>query len=119
MAVIPLTRELFVKKVSPLIYHSLEFRFLGEKPAVLDFYAEWCSPCQMVAPVLEELSDLFDGKVDFYKINVDEENELSAHFNIRSIPTLLLVGSDGAVQRFMGAMSRERLKTLVESLLKE
>ena len=119
MAVVPLTRELFVKKVSPLIYHSSEFRFLGEKPAVLDFYAEWCSPCQMVAPVLEELSDLFDGKVDFYKINVDEENELSAHFNIRSIPTLLLVGSDGAVQRFMGAMSRERLKTLVESLLKE
>ena len=119
MAVISLTRELFVKKVSPLIYHSSEFRFLGEKPAVLDFYAEWCSPCQMVAPVLEELSDLFDGKVDFYKINVDEENELSAHFNIRSIPTLLLVGSDGAVQRFMGAMSRERLKTLVESLLKE
>ena len=88
MAVISLTRELFVKKVSPLIYHSSEFRFLGEKPAVLDFYAEWCSPCQMVAPVLEELSDLFDGKVDFYKINVDEENELSAHFNIRSIPSV-------------------------------
>ena len=117
MATIPLTRELFVKKVSPLINHSSEFRFIGEKPAVIDFYAEWCSPCQMVAPVLEELSDLYDGKVDFYKVNVDEENELSTHFNIRSIPTLLLVGRDGAVQRFMGAMSRERLKSLVEALV--
>lgn len=118
MAAIPLTKELFSKRVSPIVSHSSEFRFIGAKPAVIDFYATWCGPCQAVAPLLEELSDLYGEKVDFYKVNVDEENELSGIFNIRSIPTLLFVSRGGEVQRFTGALSRERLKGLVESLIK-
>lgn len=118
MAAIPLTKELFSKRVSPIIPHSSEFRFIGAKPAVIDFYATWCGPCQAVAPLLEEFSDLYGEKVDFYKVNVDEENELSGIFNIRSIPTLLFVSRGGEVQRFTGALSRERLKGLVESLIK-
>ena len=117
MAAIPLTKELFEKRVSRVKNLSSEFLFLGDKPTVIDFYAERCGPCQMVAPVLDELSELYGEKVDFYKVNVDEENELSANFNIRPIPTLFFVSRGGEVQRVTGALSRERLKGLVEALL--
>ena len=117
MAAIPLNKEQFEKRVARIVPHSREFVFLGHRPAVIDFYAEWCGPCQMVAPMLDDLSKTYDGKVDFYKINVDEENELSGHFDIRSIPTLFLVTAKGEVRRFTGALSRDRLKQLVDEVL--
>lgn len=117
MATIPLNKDEFGKRVSRIVPHSHEFKFLGRKPAVIDFYAEWCGPCQMMAPLLDEFSIKYDGKVDFYKVNVDEENELSGHFDIRSIPTLLLISAAGEVHRFTGAMSRDRFKQLVDELL--
>ncbi len=116
MATISLNKEQFFKKVGEKASGSSVFEFLGRKPAVIDFYAEWCQPCRMVAPVIEELSETFDGKVDFYKVNVDEENELSALFDIRSIPTLLFVTAGGEVRRYTGAVPRARLKELVLEL---
>ncbi len=116
MATISLNKEQFFKRVGEKATGSSVFEFLGKRPAVVDFYADWCHPCRMVAPILEEFSEMFDGKVDFYKVNVDEENELSALFDIRSIPTLLFVSAGGDVTRHTGAMSRATLKELVMEL---
>ena len=71
----------------------------------------------MMAPLLDELSKMYDGMVDFYKVNVDEENELSGYFDIRSIPTFLLISVTGEVRRFTGAMLRDRFKQIVDELL--
>lgn len=119
MAIIHLTKELFEKRVALIGLHSTSFKFLGSRPALIDFYADWCTPCQMLAPILAELSEEFDGKVDFYKINVDEENELSSHFAIRSIPTLIFVPVNGAMQRSTGAITKSRLREIIEKVLLE
>ncbi len=117
MATIRLTKESFEKRVAQLGTALSQFKFTGHKPAVVDFYADWCGPCNMVAPFLEDLSKEFDEKVDFYKVNVDEENELSAYFGIRSIPTILFITADGAMTRHTGALLREQLKNEINKLL--
>lgn len=117
MATMRLTKEMFVKRVSKIGASSSDFKFIGTKPAVIDFYADWCGPCNMVAPLMEDLSKEFGEKVDFYKVNVDEENELSAYFGIRSIPTILFVTADGTMNRHTGAMLREQLRSEIRKLL--
>ena len=117
MATISLTKEDFVKRVAHLGVALSQFKFIGPRPAVVDFYAPWCGPCNMVAPIMEELSKVYDEKVDFYKVNVDDENELSAYFGIRSIPTILFIAANGAVTRHTGALLREQLKNEINKLL--
>ena len=95
MATINLTKELFEERVARIPSRLSELKFTGKRPAVVDFYASWCAPCRQLSPLVEELSDYYGEKVDFYKVNVDEENELSGIFNIRSIPTLLFVSRGG------------------------
>ena len=84
-----------------------EWKFEGEKPCIIDFYADWCGPCKMVAPVLEELAKDFDGKINVFKVNTEEEQELASAFGIRSIPSFLFVPSDGQPQMAMGALPKE------------
>lgn len=117
MATISLTKESFSKRVAHLGTGLLQFKFIGARPAVVDFYAPWCGPCNMVAPIMEDLSKEYDEKVDFYKVDVDEENELSAYFGIRSIPTILFITADGAMSRHTGALLREQLKNEINKLL--
>ena len=117
MATIHLTSEQFIARVGDYKSNSGSFEFIGDKPALIDFYAEWCGPCKMLAPVLEELSDEFAGKVDIYKINVDEEEELSMLFGIRSIPTLIFIEQNGTMHRSQGAMGKPQLKEAIESIL--
>ncbi len=101
-----LTKETFLNKVFNFEQNK-EWKFEGDKPCIIDFYADWCGPCKIVAPILEELSKDFDGKLDVYKVNTEEEQELASAFGIRSIPSFLFVPSDGQPQMAMGALPKE------------
>ena len=101
-----LTKETFLNKVFNYEQNK-EWKFEGEKPCIIDFYADWCQPCKMVAPVLEELAAEYDGKIDVYKIDTEEEQELASVFGIRSIPSLLFVPSEGQPQMAMGALPKD------------
>lgn len=117
MATIELTKKAFLEKVANFEESPKEWKFLGNKPCLIDFYADWCGPCKMVAPILEELSAEYAGKVDFYKINTEKEQELSAAFGIRSIPSLLFCPKTGKPQMSMGAMSKADLKKAIDDIL--
>ena len=117
MATIHLTNEQFIARVADYKANPGKFEFLGDRPALIDFYAEWCGSCKMLAPVLEELSDELAGKVDVYKVNVDEEEELSMLFGIRSIPTLIFIEKNGTMHRSQGAMGKPQLKEAIEKFL--
>jgi thioredoxin len=101
-----LTKETFLSKV--FNYEtSKEWKFEGTRPCVIDFYADWCGPCKMIAPVMEELAKDFEGKLDIYKVNTEEEQELASVFGIRSIPSILFVPLTGQPQMAMGALPKE------------
>jgi thioredoxin len=95
-----------------------DWKFEGDKPCLIDFYADWCGPCRMVAPLLEELSKEYDGKLNIYKVNTEEERELSAAFGIQSIPSLLFVPSQGQPQMAMGALPKETFIKAFKDVLK-
>ena len=94
-----------------------EWKFLGDKPCIVDFYASWCGPCKMIAPILEELAKEYDGKIDIYKVDTEKEQELAAVFGIRSIPTLLFCPTDGRPQVAQGAMSKADFEKAIDELL--
>jgi thioredoxin 1 len=94
-----------------------EWKYEGELPAIVDFYAEWCGPCKMVGPVLEELSKKYEGKLSVFKVDTDKEPELSALFNISSVPTLLFVPKEGLPSMALGALPKPQIeKAIVEVL---
>lgn len=95
-----------------------EWKFTGDKPVIIDFYADWCGPCKMVAPVLEELSKEYDGKVQIYKVDTEEEQELAQVFGIRSIPSILFIPMDGKPQMTMGALPKESFVQAISEVLK-
>jgi len=101
-----LTKETFLNKVFNYETNK-EWKFEGNRPCVVDFYADWCGPCKMVTPVLEELAKDFEGKLDIYKVNTEEEQELASVFGIRSIPSILFVPATGQPQMAMGALPKE------------
>ncbi|MCD6182112.1 MAG: thioredoxin [Candidatus Cloacimonetes bacterium] len=112
-----LTKEEFKKKVFNFEENS-EWKFEGERPVIIDFYADWCAPCKMVSPVLEELSGEYAGKVDIYKINTEKEQELASAFGIRSIPSILFVPMEGQPQMAMGAQPKEAFVSYIKDILK-
>ncbi|HNT97776.1 MAG TPA: thioredoxin [Elusimicrobiales bacterium] len=96
---------------------SKEWKFAGERPCIVDFYADWCGPCKMLAPVLEELSEKYAGKLDIYKVNTDQEQELAASFGIQSIPSLLFVPMTGKPQMAQGLLPKEELEKVIGEVL--
>jgi thioredoxin len=111
-----LTKETFKSKVFDYEKNK-EWKFEGEKPCIVDFYADWCGPCKMVAPVLEELSEDFSGKLNVYKINTEEEQELASVFGIRSIPSFLFVPVSGQPQMAMGALPKDTFIKALKDVL--
>lgn len=109
----------FLKKVANYEANPSEWKYLGDKPALIDFYADWCGPCKAVAPVLEELAKEYDGEIYIYKIDTEVELELSALFGIRSIPSLLFVPMNGTPQMAQGALPKNALKEAIDKVLLE
>ena len=112
-----LTKETFKQKVFNFDA-SKDWKFEGELPCVIDFYADWCGPCKAVAPVLEELASEYDGKLNIYKVNTEEQQELAAMFGVRSIPSILFCPKDGDPQMAMGALPKESFKKAFDEVLK-
>ena len=112
-----LTAETFKAKVFNY-EESKDWKFEGDLPCMIDFYADWCGPCKVVAPVLEELSEEYEGKVNIYKVNTEEERELSSAFGIQSIPSLLFVPKEGQPQMAMGALPKDTFKQAIKDVLK-
>ena len=86
-------------------------------PVFVDFWAEWCGPCRMVGPVVEELSGDYEGKIKFVKVNVDEANELASKYNIFSIPTLMILNKGEIVAQQVGAASKETYKNMIDKAI--
>lgn len=114
---IHLTKADFLKKVANYEQNPNEWKYLGDKPALIDFYASWCGPCKMIAPVLEELAKEYSGKIYIYKVNTEEEQELAAAFGIRSIPSLLFIPMNGKPQMAQGALPKAQLKEAIDEVL--
>lgn len=116
MATIQLTTQGFKEKVFNYETEK-DWKYQGALPAIIDFYADWCGPCKMVAPVLEELSKEYEGRLIIYKVNTDVEQELSAVFGIQSIPTMLFIGADGEPMMQPGAVPKHAFKKIIEEKL--
>ena len=114
-----LTKQTFFEKVFNWEKNQ-EWKFEGELPCIIDFYADWCQPCKIVAPILEELAGEYEGKINIYKVDTEAEVELAGAFGIRSIPSMLFCPKDGQPQMAVGALPKETLiQAINDVLLKE
>lgn len=118
MTTVNLTKEMFLEKVADYEKNPTEWKYLGDKPCIIDFYADWCGPCKAVAPVLEELAAEYGDKLIIYKIDTEVERELAGAFGIRSIPTILFCPMDGAPQSAQGALPKDSFKEAIKDILK-
>ena len=96
---------------------NFETLIADSKPVVIDFSATWCGPCQMVAPIIEELAHEYDGRVVIGKCDVDQDSDLPGRFNVRNIPTILFIKNGEVVSKLVGAQSKDVLKKAIEGLL--
>jgi len=112
-----LTKATFLEKVFNF-EENKEWKFEGNVPAIIDFYADWCGPCKMIAPILEQLSEEYGGKINIYKIDTEAEQELSAAFGIRSIPSMLFCPMGAEPQMANGALPKPDLERIISEVLK-
>ena len=112
-----LTASDFRKKIMDYESHPEEWVFAGSRPAIIDFYTTWCGPCKMMAPMVESLAGKYAGKIDFYKVDIDQEPELASVFGIRSIPTFLFIPMKGNPTMQMGAMQKEDFEEIIGKVM--
>ena len=117
MGTIHLTKAEFLSKVANYEANPTEWKYLGDKPCIIDFYASWCGPCKTIAPILEDLAKEYDGQIYIYKIDTEKEQELAAAFGIRSIPTILFCPVGENPQMAQGAMPKDAFKQAIEEVL--
>jgi thioredoxin len=112
-----LTVETFKEKIFDYEKNSDQWVYEGTMPCVVDFYADWCKPCKLIAPIMEELAEEYKGKVKIYKVNTEQQRELSQLFGIRSIPSVLFIPMDGKPQMTTGALPKETFKQVIDEFL--
>lgn len=112
-----LTKETFKEKIFDFEQNK-DWKYEGDKPAIIDFYADWCQPCKIIAPILEELQDEYEGKLEIYKIDTEDQRELAAMFGIQSIPSVLFIPREGQPQMAMGALPKDTFKKAISDVLK-
>lgn len=117
MKPINLTKADFLTKVMNYEVNNETWEYLGDKPAIVDFYADWCGPCRAIAPILAELAEEYKDEIYVYKINTEKEQELASVFGIRSIPTLFFIPMKGDPQMAQGALSKAAFKEAIETVL--
>ena len=115
--VIQLDKASFKDRIMDYEKNPHDWIFKGEKPCVVDFYADWCKPCKMVAPIMEELAKEYEGKINIYKVNIDNEKELAQFFQIESIPAILFIPKKANPSMQAGAMTKDQYKKIFDSLL--
>ena len=113
-----ITKEEFISKVMDYKNNPSEWKYKGDKPAIIDFYASWCGPCKMMAPIMDELAAEYEGKVHIYKVDTEVESELAQVFGIRSIPTILFIPVEGKPMMTQGALPKADMKKIIDENLK-
>ncbi len=97
--------------------HNSEWKFAGDVPCIVDFYADWCGPCKMVSPILDQISQEYAGKLNVYKVNTDEEQELAGAFGIQSIPSILFIPKAGDPRMSMGALPKAQILKAMKDVM--
>lgn len=115
--IIHLTKEEFLQKVSNYEQNPATWKYLGDKPCIIDFYATWCGPCKRLAPILEEISKEYKGKIYVYKIDIDKEKELAKTWGIRSVPTLFFCPMESEPQMAKGLLPKKTIIEAIETIL--
>lgn len=113
---IKLDKALFLENVWNY-EESTTWKHIGEKPAIIDFYADWCGPCKRIAPIIDEMAEKYQDDIVVYKINTDEQKELAAVFKIRSIPSIMFIPKNGQPQMTRGALPKQTIEKIVNELL--
>ena len=109
----------FIKNVWDFEMSPNEFSFKGKKPCVIDFYATWCGPCKMVAPIIEKLAKEYDGRVDFYKVDTDQNQKLAMILQIRNIPTVFFMKNGAQPEKSVGAKDEAYYRSIIDRMLSE
>jgi len=118
ISTIEMNKAMFLEKIVNYEKNPNDWKYLGDKPAIIDFYATWCGPCRAMSPRLEQVAEEYGGKIVVYKVDVDKEQELAGKFGIQSIPSLLFIPMNEKPQMAMGAIGLEDLKREVAEVLK-
>lgn len=112
-----MSTQMFTKLIWDYQKNPKEFTFTGDLPVIIDFYADWCRPCRMVAPFMEEFAKEYNGKIRVFKVNTDAEQELSRLFQIRSIPAVMFIPKTGKPQMSVGALPKDSFKKIINDIL--
>lgn len=113
---ISLTKEDFVAKVFDY-KNTKEWIFRGERPAIIDFYADWCGPCKMLSPIFEKLSKKYENKIDFYKVDTDKEQDVASVLGVKSLPTILFIPVDGKPKVSVGFLQEDAFENIIKDFL--
>ncbi len=115
--VIKLDRDGFLKHIFNYEVNPQQWVYEGDLPAIVDFYADWCAPCRLIAPIMDQLALEYKGRIRIYKVDTEKQKELAGVFNVRNIPSILFIPMKGQPQMSMGALPKETFKQVIEEFL--